>query len=283
MFIKEERGSTLLLKLFAILFSIFMVLAYVLLHTVDASGKLIFQNIGTVCDANAVGYCFTMEILYMATLGVIAVLGFLTVTLTTLEWSLRRESDSSIPDFYRNFVAFLNCIKIALAVVFCTFFIDYSKATWVIPIAVFASLFLDGFVWNKRCREVNAKHQSLFLDVITEFMNIFSTKKSRANNTVPHKHSFVFYITATLFIIFCVLAVSGNVNPNFGQNKIQEQAVEASIDSVSNETKTVENNNVKKFAKVKAKIKNQRRKKLAATRPVINTSSNEDDDEEDWW
>lgn len=287
-FIKEEKGSTLLLKLFAILFSIFMVLAYVFLHTVDATGKLIFQNTGAVCDANAVGYCFTMEILYFAILGVIAVLGFLTVTLTTLEWALRRESDSSIPDFYRNFVAFLNCIKIALAVLFTTLFINYSKATWVIPIAVFASLILDGFVWNKRCREVNAKHQSLFLDVITEFMNIFTTKRSRNAENIPHRHSLVFYVVATLFIIFCVHAISGNIKPDFGQNARStiEQVDQAKADSTVSEVQIEEANKAKKF--VKAKIRERRRKKIEAARiralreaeKSQETPSTEDNDED---
>jgi len=279
---KEEKGSTLLLKLFAIIFSLFLVYGYVFVHTADAVGKIIFQKADTVCNASTT--CFSMEVLYLMTLLAIATLGFLTITLTTMEWTTQRDSG-----FYRNFVAFLNCIKIAVAVLFTTMFISYSRATWVIPLAVLASLFLDSYVWNKRCHEANAEHESLLLDVVNEFMNIFTTKKSRLNNTIRYRHSFVFYIVAFLFITFCVHAISVHIKPNFDPEAAsQQQAIASAAASEQSIKEQEESIRVQRIATAvaKAKLKKKRRKKIVAAQaaPAKDTvSANSADDDEDWW
>jgi len=276
---KEEKGSTLLLKLFAIIFSLFLVYGYVFVHTADAVGKIIFQKADTVCNASST--CFSMEVLYLMTLLAVATLGFLTITLTTMEWTTQRDSG-----FYRNFVAFLNCIKIAIAVLFTTMFISYSRATWVIPLAVLASLFLDSYVWNKRCHEANEEHESLLLDVVNEFMNIFTTKKSRLNNTIRYRHSFVFYIVAFLFITFCIHAISVHIKPNFDPQAIQDQAIATTVAPAEQyQASTVRSSKIANTT-AKAKLKKKQRKKIVATRvePVKDTVSvNSDDDDEDWW
>lgn len=148
--------------------------------------------------------------------------------------------------------------------------------------AVLASLFLDSYVWNKRAREYNPKHESLLLDVVNEFMNTFTFKKNRRNNVIRYKHSIVFYTVATLFILFCVHAVSSNIKPVFGvvNSETQTAAVEDSSDSVEkiNEEKEPKLVKVKPFKK--------RRRKAAAQqiKPIKDTvSANTTEDEEDWW
>lgn len=307
MFIKEEKGSTLLLKLFAILFGIFIVFGYVLVHTVDTTGKMLFQKTEAICNVNNVGYCFSMEILYMVALLVIAALGFLSVTLITMEWGIRRESETlsaqakatSMPDFYRNCVCFLNCIKIAMAVIFCTMFFKYSNATLIIPMAVSASLFLDSFVWNKRCREMNANHQSLLLDVALEFMNVFTPKKNRKANQVKHRQSFIFYACATFFIMFCIAAIATKLNTA----PVAETPAQVStpINAVIDPVNMAENEALlqKQAAKARAKAAAQAAKKRRAARKKAEaaqaaepakvsvapppSSTPVDDDDEDWW
>lgn len=263
--------------MFVILFCIFVTYGYVFIHTVDDSGLLIFQKSKDVCNAYSTS-CFNMEVLYLVTLLTVAILGFISITVTTVEWTTQRESG-----FYRNAVAFLNCLKIALAVIFCTMFFQYSKATLIIPMAVLASLFLDSYVWNKRAREYNPKHESLLLDVVNEFMNTFTFKKNRRNNVIRYKHSIVFYTVATLFILFCVHAVSSNIKPVFGvvNSETQTAAVE------DNSSDSVEKINEEKEPKlVKVKPFKKRRRKAAAQqiKPIKDTVSvNTTEDEEDWW
>lgn len=274
---KDEKGSTLLLKLFIILFSVFITYGYVFVHTVDDSGFFIFQKSKEVCNVYTTS-CFNMEVLYLLTLLTIAILGFISITVTTVEWTTQRESG-----FYRNTVAFLNCVKIAIAVIFCTMFFHYSKATLIIPIAVVSSLFLDSYVWNKRAREYDPKHKSLLLDVVNEFMNTFTSRKSRREDVIRYRHSIVFYTTATLLILFCVHAVSSKIKPVFGavQSETQAVAIEDNSDSF------VQNLNEMKEQKVtKVKPQKKRRKKMAAVQEKVvkdTVSANTNEDEEDWW
>lgn len=274
---KDEKGSTLLLKLFVILFSVFVTYGYVFVHTVDDSGFFIFQKSKEVCNAYATS-CFNMEVLYLFTLLVVAILGFISITVTTVEWTTQRESG-----FYRNAVAFLNCVKIAIAVIFYTMFFRYSKATLIIPMAVVSSLFLDSYVWNKRAREYNPKHESLLLDVVDEFMNIFNFKKNRRENIIRYKHSIVFYTVATLFILFCVHAVSSKIKPVFGMVAQESQAVAVEENSDVSAESSIE---VKEPKLAKVKTLKKRRKKIAAVQEKIvkdTVSANTNEDEEDWW
>lgn len=294
MFIKEEKGSTLLLKLFAILFGIFMVFGYVFVHTVDSTGKILFQKPEVVCNINNSGNCFSMEILYMVALLVIAALGFLSITLITLEWGTRRESENApaqqkataLPDFYRNCVSFLNCLKIAIAVLFCAMFFRYSNATLIIPMAVLASLFMDSFVWNRRCREMNANHENLFLDVVQEFMNIFTPRKNRGNKGVKHRQSFIFYVAATLFITFCVAAIATKLN-DVPDKPITQQAQVVPINAVIDPVNMAENEALLKkqaaLARAKAAKKRRARKKVEAPVAPPPPPTPVDDDDEDWW
>lgn len=288
MIIKEEKGSTLLLKLFAILFGIFIVFGYVFVHTVDSTGKILFQRTEGVCNINDMGYCFSMEILYMVALLVIAALGFLTITMITMEWGIRRESHllssrrdsaTALPDFYRNCVSFLNCIKIALAVLFCTMFFKYSGATMIIPMAVITSLFMDSFVWNKRCREMDPKHESLLLDVVLEFMSLFSFRKKRVQTPVLHRQSFLFYIFATLFIAFCIASIATKFNKPSVQPVQQEQVVQPAVDSVSTSEELLKKQ--ASLARAKFYKKRKYRKKVEAA-PVEPSPSSTDDEDDDW-
>lgn len=291
MFIKEEKGSTLLLKLFAILFGIFIVFGYVFVHTVDSTGKILFQKTEALCNVNNAGYCFSMEILYMVALLVIAALGFLSVTLITMEWGIRRESEilpaqakaTALPDFYRNCVTFLNCLKISIAVMFCAMFFKYSNATLIIPMAVVASLFMDSFVWNRRCREVNANHQSLFLDVVMEFMNLFTPKKKRVQNQVKHRQSFVLYVCATLFIMFCIAAIATKLN-NVPDKQITQQAQTLPINAVIDPVNMAENEALLKKQAAMARAKAAKKRKVAR-KPVAPPPppTPVDDEDEDWW
>lgn len=300
MYIKEEKGSTLLLKIFAILFGLFSIFGFAFLQTVDSNGNIASD--------------FYMQLLYLVTLGVMASMGFMTIILITMEWGARRQPEerfgtakgSTMPDFYRNSIAFINCLKIALAVLFCSMFYGYSRATLVFPISVVASLFLDGFVWNKRCREVNPNHKSLLLDVVNEFMGMFSSKRSRGN-PVRHRQSFIFYLAATIFIVFCVHAVSIKTNPNFKRYRelspenLAALALADSIISADLEARA------KKQVPAKVKIKKRKVQKaaittaspapeqsnteipvaaapLASSAPTASTTPATDEDEdEDWW
>ncbi len=303
MVIKDEKGSTLLLKLFAILFGIFIVFGYVFVHTVNSTGKLIFQKTDDLCNINTVGYCFSIEILYMVALIVIAALGFLSVSLITLEWGTRRLPEerfgagksSSLPDFYRNTIVFLNCLKIAIAVLFCSMFLNYSKATLIFPIAVIASLCLDSFVWNKRCREVNRNHKSLFLDVILEFMNIFNFKKNQNGCAIRHRQSLIFYVAATILIVFCIHAVSTRLIPDINKYKelspenIATLALADSIITADLEARAKKQETIKlkqKKRRYKKTVPSENAVQIQSNAPVntaASTSTTTNSDEDDWW